>query len=219
MYKNRNERKCVEGSKLPQKQFKKIHWTRRTWVSTPRGSPRAQRRERSGVTRNTPATRENIGTKQRPSSPRRKGSGAGHDVPGQEGHRLRREQRVATPDRQQDLPRSPGESAFHTWPDGPSPSEAASGFLFGAPAADSAGEEVGRGLVFRSGIWARATQRLWKNRRPRGPRHPTAGSARRRQPRLRPPLRGRHLPPSSRRNPFGPSGFGAGRPLARPLRW
>lgn len=99
---------------------------------------------------------------------------------------------MATPDRQQDLPRSPGESAFHTWPDGPSPSEAASGFLFGAPAADSAGEEVGHGLVFRSGIWARATQRLWKNRRPRGPRRPTAGSARRRQPRLRPPLRGRH---------------------------
>lgn len=99
---------------------------------------------------------------------------------------------MATPDRQQDLPRSPGESAFRTWPDGPSPSEAASGFLFGAPAADSAGEEVGHGLVFRSGIWARATQRLWKNRRPRGPRRPTAGSARRRQPRLRPPLRGRH---------------------------
>lgn len=97
---------------------------------------------------------------------------------------------MATPDRQQDLPRSPGESAFRTWPDGPSPSEAASGFLFGAPAADSAGEEVGHGLVFRSGIWARATQRLWKNRR--GPRRPTAGSARRRQPRLRPPLRGRH---------------------------
>lgn len=151
-------------------------------------------------------------------------SRAGRDVPGQEGHRPRQEQRVATPDRQRelDLPRSHGACAR-----APSPRDQRDHRPARQPETSAGRRDARRPQAFsleppRLTAWTRqsdadlssavgsgpVTPRLWKNCRPRRPRLPAAR-----------PSPSASAPQSSRQNPVGRGGFGTDEAACACTRW